>query len=69
MAASEVFTKLLEKTGLTSRGLSRDMGFPENAISYYINNKRKPNMLNCFRTIKYAKKHGIIIKLEDIFSE
>jgi predicted transcriptional regulator len=67
MSASEVFKKLLKKTKLTSRGLARELGFPENAVSYYVNDKRKPNILNCYRIMKFAKKHDIIISLEDIY--
>lgn len=66
MSAPIIIKKLIKKTGLTSRGLSRALGFPENAISYYINGKRNPNIENCCKIIAYAKNYGMNITLEDI---
>ncbi len=67
MSTPEVMMRLLAATGLTARELSRQLNLPENSVSYYSRGKRQPNMLNAYRIIKYAKKHGLSIKLEDIY--
>lgn len=69
MGAPDIIKKLMKKTGLTSRGLARALNFPENAISYYINGKRKPNILNCYRIIKFAKKYDMEISLEELYPD
>jgi transcriptional regulator with XRE-family HTH domain len=66
MSASDVIKKLMKKTKLTSRGLARALGFPENAVSYYVNDKRKPNILNCYRIMKFAKKYDMDVSLEEL---
>lgn len=69
MSVSDILKKLKCKTGLSSRGLSRALKFPENAFCYYLNGKRKPNLLNCYRIMKFAKKYDVPIKLEELLPE
>lgn len=69
MTPKDIIRELLLKTGMTARGLARELKFPENAISYYINGKRKPNILNCYRIMRFAKKYDMKIKLEDLYPE
>lgn len=69
MEIDDIFKRLMKKTGLSSRGLARALGFPQNAISYYLNGKRKPTISNCYCIINFAKKYEIEITLEDIYPE
>ncbi len=66
MSASEVIRRLIIKTELSSRGLARALKLSENAISYYVNGKRRPNVDNCYRIIKFAKKYDMDISLEEL---
>lgn len=66
MSHEMILTGLMKVTGLSSRGLARALNFPENAISYYINEKRRPSLLNCYRIINFAKRYNIIITLEEL---
>ena len=67
MSAADVIKKLMKKTGLSTRALSRVLNFPENAVSYYATGKRKPNILNCYRIIAFAKKNDMIVSLEELY--
>lgn len=69
MAAKNVISKLLKITGMSSRSLSKELGFCENAICYYVNEKRRPNIFNCYRIIKFAKRYNLSISLEEIYPD
>lgn len=68
MKAAEALTQILHKSGLTKRGLSIELGFPENAVWFYMRGNKKPSVKHAYKLVVFAEKCGLNFNLEDFLS-
>lgn len=64
-----IYRKLLSQAGETGSSLSRALNLSEHAFSHYINGTRYPRLDIGWKIIKFARRRGIKLRLEDLYPE
>lgn len=69
MKCSENIKKLRDNLGESQALFAKKLGVKQTTISQYEHGHKKPSVVTAYRMLKLARKQGIDLHLEDIFSE